>query len=131
VSGVASTLRFADGLLPPVAAPALLGAGVLMLLASVVAPRRMTVFLDKEQSLHPSFLRGGPREPDVAAFVDEVRRAIIGWRCRPPILDDDEPTAAPAGPTLSEHLDALAAMRADGLLSDEECERFQRLAERR
>lgn len=129
--GIGASLRVTQDLVPPLAAPALLGAGVLALLASVIAPRRMTVFLDREQALHPSFLRGGARDADVAGFVDEVRRSIIAWRCRPPAEEPDEPDAAPTGPTLADHLDALAAMRTDGLLSDDEWERFRRLAERR
>jgi hypothetical protein len=132
VGGVASTLSITHSVVSPLAAPGLLGAGVLALLASVIAPRRMTVFLDREQALHPSFLRGGACEPDVASFVDDVRRAIITWRCSPPVSDEGEqPAAAPTGPTLADHLDALRGMREDGLLNDEEWERFRKLAERR
>jgi hypothetical protein len=128
--GIACTLGFTREFVAPLAAPALLGAGVLTLLGSVIAPRRMTVFLDREHALHPTFRRGGRREEDVARFVDEVRRAIIEWRCRPPVTDQ-EPDETPEAPTLADRLDALVAMRDDGLLSEREFERFRMLAERR
>jgi hypothetical protein len=110
------------------AAPLLLVAGILVLLAAVGHPRRVTLFLDREAGLHPSFLRNGPGEDEAAAFVDVVRRAIVAFRCRAPDPDDGE---APAAPRLATTLDALLAMQRDTLLTGPELEHFRELALRR
>jgi hypothetical protein len=109
-------------------APALLVAAVLVLLAAVTHPRRVTLFLDREAGMHPSFLRGGPRDPEAAAFVALVQRAIVEYRCRPPDTGDGE---RPAAPRLASTLDALVAMQRDELLTAPEFARFRELALRR
>src|SRR5262249_4387441 len=98
------------------------------LLAAAISPRRVTMFLDREQLLHPIFLRGRPDEPAVEEFVEQARRAAIVWRCRPPSPDDEGEARAPR---LANALDALLAMRQDDLISDSELERFREMAQRR
>jgi hypothetical protein len=129
--------------------PGLLGAAILVLLLTVSDPRRITVFLDREQVAHPTVLRGGEDEPQAAAFVEAIREAIIEFRCQgapadAPSLEAGAPAAdgAAAGedagadaetplPSLADTLDALLAMQQEGLLDVQELQRFQELAERR
>jgi hypothetical protein len=109
-------------------APGALALGVLAVLAAVSHPRRVTLFLDREAGVHPSFLRDGPDDADVAQFVQLVRRAIVEFRCRPPAGEEG---ALPCAPRLAATLDALIAMRAEELLSEPELARFRELALRR
>lgn len=117
--------------------PGLLAAAILVLLLAVADPRRVSVFLDREQALHPKVVRGRDDEPQAAAFVEAVKRAIVTHRCNGPLAD--EAGEAEAGseadaadrPSLADTLDALLAMRHNGLLDDQELKRFQEFAERR
>ncbi len=123
------TLPPAAGVVPMWAAPTLLGLAALCAMAVAIAPRHVTMFLDREQDLHPIFLRHGADEPAVAAFVEEMRRAAIAWRCRPPVAEDED--AGPRRPRLADTLDALLAMRQEDLITDTELLRFREMANRR
>jgi len=133
-------LPVAVSTLLPLLGPGLLAAAVLVLLLAVADPRRVSVFLDREQALHPKILRGGADEPQAAAFVETVKRAIVAYRCSGPSPEqaEAEEEAArederrrSAAPTLADALDALLAMRQDGLLDEQEFSRFKEFAERR
>ena len=125
----------------PVLGPGLFAAAVLVLLLAVADPRRVSVFLDREQALHPKILRGGADEPAAAAFVEAVKHAIVAYRCRGPSPEQAEAEAEQAtredehrpghAPSLADALDALLAMRQDGLLDEQEFTRFKEFAERR
>jgi len=112
----------------PWVAPGLFGAAVLCALGVAISPRRVTMFLDREQAVHPVFLRGRHDEPQVATFVDGVRRAAIAWRCRPATPEDEEPAKRPR---LADTLDALLTMRQEDLIDDAELARFREMAQRR
>jgi len=121
--------------------PGLLAAAVLVLLMAVSDPRRISVFLDREQALHPKFVRGGEDEAQAADFVAAVQRAIVAYRCHGPASGDDaqpepggqdgEDAGREAPASLADTLDALLAMRQDGLLDDQQLGCFRELAERR
>jgi hypothetical protein len=122
----------------PLLGPGLLAAGVLVLLLAVADPRRVSVFLDREQALHPKILRGGADEPQAAAFVETVKHAIVAYRCSGPPIEvaEEEASASEAEPqpgpsSLADALDALLALRQDGLLDEQEFLRLKELAERR
>lgn len=102
----------------------LLAAAACACIAAVAAPRRLTLLLDRERALNPVFLRGREDDAQVEEFLARVRRAAIAWRCRAPGEDAAAPGAAP----LSATLDALQAMRAEGLIEAREFERFRELA---
>jgi len=117
--------------------PGLLAAAVLMLLLAVTEPRRLSVFLDREQGVHPKVVRGGADEPQAAAFVATVQQAIVHYRCAgTPVEETADAEAgvedeAGARPSLADTLDALLAMQRDGLLDEQELARFREFAERR
>ncbi len=111
------------------AAAALLVAAALAVVAAVASPRRLTLLLDRERALNPVFLRGGDDDEQVERFLAQVRRAAIDWRCRRRAGEPEE-DGAPRRPPLADALDALHAMRRDGLLSDQELQRFRDLAQR-
>jgi hypothetical protein len=126
-AGLLGTLPTLRGTVPWIA-PALFGLAVLCVVAVAISPRRVTMFLDREQAVHPVFLRGGRDEPQVHAFVDDVRRAAIAWRCRPATPEDEAPARRPS---LADALDALLAMREQDLIDDAELARFREMAQRR
>jgi hypothetical protein len=111
------------------AAAALLVAAALAVVAALARPRRLTLLLDRERALNPVFLRGGDDDEQVERFLDQVRRAAIDWRCRAPAEETVE-AGAQRNPRLADALDALHAMRNDGLLSEQELQRFRDLAQR-
>ena len=123
----------------PLLGPGLLAASVLVLLLAVADPRRVSVFLDREQALHPKILRGGADEPQAAAFVETVKHAIVAYRCSgppPEVAAEEEAGSGDEPPqgghsSLADALDALLAMRQDGLLDEQEFFRFKEFAERR
>jgi hypothetical protein len=122
----------------PLLGPGLLAAAVLVLLLAVADPRRVSVFLDREQALHPKILRGGADEPQAAAFVETVKHAIVAYRCSGPPLEvaeeeasGNEESTQPGPTSLADALDALLAMRQDGLLDEQEFSQLKELAERR
>lgn len=125
------------GALAALLGPGLLAAAVLVLLMAVSEPRRLSVFLDREQALHPKVVRGRADEPQAAAFVDAVKRAIVAFRCSGPLvavpgeIPAEGEAEEVARPSLADTLDALLAMRQHGLLDDQELARFQEFAERR
>ncbi len=139
---VASRLWLAGGLLaagaaaclPPVrallgaagapAAAALLAGAALSCLSAVAAPRRLTLLIDRERALNLVFLRGREDDAQVETFLGLVRRAAIEWRCRTPVAEGVDADAAP----LSTTLEALQAMRDEGLLEESEFARFRDLA---
>lgn len=125
------------GALAALLGPGLLAAAVLVLLMAVTEPRRLSVFLDREQAVHPKVVRGRADEAQAAAFIAAVKQAIVRYRCSGPV---EEPAASAeeggegepaARPSLADTLDALLAMRASGLLDEAELARFREIAERR
>ena len=125
------------GALAALLGPGLLAAAVLVLLMAVTEPRRLSVFLDREQAVHPKVVRGRADEPQAAAFIAAVKQAIVRYRCSGPVEEqaagteeggEGEPAAQPS---LADTLDALLAMRASGLLDEAELARFREIAERR
>jgi hypothetical protein len=106
--------------------PGLLAAAILVLLLAAADPRRLSVFLDREQGLHPKVVRGGEDEPQAAAFVEQVKQAIVTGEA-----GDGTEDEAVAQASLADTLDALLAMRQNGLLDDQELRLFQEFAERR
>ncbi len=111
----------------PWAAPGVLALAVLIVLHTVISPRRVTMLLDREGALHPAFLRDGADEPAVAEFLERLRRAALASRC----TADSGPEEEAERPALADALDALDEMRGEGLLTEEELERFRELAARR
>lgn len=117
--------------------PGLLAAAVLVLLMAVTEPRRLSVFLDREQAVHPKVVRGRADEPQAAAFVQAVRQAIVHYRCSGPAVEVPGEAEAEgegeevARASLADTLDALLAMRSNGLLDEAELARFREIAERR
>lgn len=120
--------------------PGLLAAAVLVLLLAVADPRRVSVFLDREQGLHPKVVRGAADEAQAAEFVETVKRAIVTHRCSGPTeeaaeaegeADGDGGGSAAAAPSLADTIDALLVMRQHGLLDEQEFTRFREFAERR
>ncbi|MGQ0552759.1 MAG: hypothetical protein ACT4PU_06020 [Planctomycetota bacterium] len=103
------------------------GLAVMLVFSATITPRRLSMFLDREQVFHPVFLREGPDDAAVEGFLHEVRRAVIAWRCRPAETEAE----APERPQLADALDALATMRSEGLLTSEEFSRFRELAAQR
>ena len=122
-------------LLSSLLGPVLLGLAVLVLLYAVADPRRISVFLDREQVLHPKILLGNADDDAARAFIETIRQAIVRHRCEGRPLDGaaDADTGAEAEgqPSLADTLDALLAMRQHGLLDEQELRRFQEFAERR
>ena len=105
---------------------ALLLGSALLLLDTIGRPRRVSMLLDRELALHPAFLRDRDDEPAVRAFLGEVRRAAIAWRCRNPEAEGgDGPDALPG---LADTLDRLVAMHAEGLLDTRQLASFRDLA---
>jgi hypothetical protein len=125
------------GALAALLGPGFLAAAVLVLLMAVTEPRRLSVFLDREQAVHPKVVRGRADEPQAAAFIAAVKQAIVRYRCSGPPAEAPGESPAEgeaeeaAQPSLADTLDALLAMRQHGLLDDEELRRFQEFAERR
>ena len=124
------------GALAALLGPGLLAAAVLVLLMAVTEPRRLSVFLDREQAVHPKVVRGRADEPQAAAFVEAVKKAIVSYRCSGPVEESVEAEAGADGEPAATHsladtLDALLAMRANGLLDEAELARFREIAERR
>jgi len=128
-AGFACTLPALSQGLPLLIAPSLFILAVLTLFAAVVNQKRITMFLDREGALTPIFLRGGPDEAEVAAFIDEVREAGISWRCDP--TPDEEPEPPTERPALADTLDRLIDLRSRALVSDVEFETFRKMALRR
>lgn len=127
-AGVLACLPFARAALGgefagPTAA-GLLVASALAVVSALASPRRLTLLLDRERALNPVFLRGGDDDEQVERFLQQVRRAAIDWRCRPPAEEAADADPAP----LSTALEALQAMHAEGLLAEHELARFRDLA---
>jgi hypothetical protein len=126
LAGLVCTLPALRDALPLMVTPSLLVLSVLTLLATMVDQQRVTMFLDREGELTPIFLRGGPDEPEVAAFLEQINAAAIAWCCNPEPVE--EPELETEGPRLADTLDRLLDLRARALLSDGEFETFRRIA---
>jgi hypothetical protein len=104
---------------------ALLAGAALSFVAAAAHPRRLTLLLDRERALNPVFLRGGHDEPEVEAFLHDVRRAAVAWRCRAASGGAGEDQDGEPG--LATALDTLHAMHAEELLTQPELERFREM----
>lgn len=128
-AGFACTLPALRQGLPTLIAPSMFILAVLTLVAAVVNQQRITMFLDREGALTPMFLRGGPDDAEVEAFIEQVRAAGIRWRCNPTPVEEAELESE--GPQLANTLDRLLDLRSRALLSDREFETFRQIALRR